>query len=209
MLEAFTSEISSYPGLLLFCSASGIAVPVPEDVALLWAGMQVGAGVFEWAPTVGAALVGVQIRDLVAFGIGRVLGETFLESALAKRLIGRRKLARARRLVGDHGAAAVLVGRFFVGFRAPIFMVAGAMRLPLREFLRWDLLGLLFTVPGVIALGYEFGEPLLEATRWALARSRVIFGSALFVAVAVFVWKQRHRLGSRPSGSAPDTLDPG
>ena len=199
LLETITAKISGYPGLMLFCSASGLAVPVPEDVALIWAGIQVGSGTFQWAPTIAAALVGVQIRDLAAFGIGRLLGDTLLDSQWARRLVGRRKIARAQRLVVEHGAAAVLLGRFFVGFRAPMFMVAGAMRLPLREFLRWDLLGLLFTVPGVIALGYEFGEPLLIGTRWALAQSRVLMVTGIGIGGVVLLWRHSRAASEPPT----------
>lgn len=204
MLETLTSQISGYPGLVLFCSASGLVVPVPEDVALVWAGSQIGGGTFTWAPTVAAALVGVQVRDLAAWGIGRVLGEALLDSAWAGRLIGRRKIARARRLVGDHGAAAVLMGRFFVGFRAPVFLVAGAMRLPLRQFVRWDLLGLLITVPAVIALGYAFGEPLLEGVRWALARSKLVVLALAVVGAVAWMWT-RGRTGASDEDDDEET----
>jgi membrane protein DedA with SNARE-associated domain len=67
-----------------------------------------------------------------------------------------------------------------------VFFVSGAMGLPLRQFARWDLLGLVITVPAVVALGYEFGDPLLEAVRWTLAQSRVVLAVALLVATVAW-----------------------
>lgn len=207
MLDAWFSQIDSYPGLLVFCSASGLAVPVPEDVALLWAGMRVAEGQWQWVPTVMVALIGVQARDLAAWGFGRLAGDAFFESRWAARWVGRRAIARAQRLVTEHGAVAVLAGRFFVGFRAPVFMVAGAMRLPVRQFLRWDFAGLLLTVPAVLGLGYAFGAPLLETTRWALAQTRWL-AAAIALVGGLWAWQQRGRLASAPvEGAATDEAD--
>ncbi len=205
MLDAWFSQIDSYPGLLVFCGASGLAVPVPEDVALLWAGMRVAEGQWRWVPTVMVALIGVQARDLAAWGLGRLAGDAFFESRWAARWVGRRAIARAQRLVAEHGALAVLAGRFFVGFRAPVFMVAGAMHLPVRQFLRWDFVGLLVTVPAVLGLGYAFGAPLLETTRWALAQSRWL-AVAIVLGGAAWAWQRRGRAapGSLEDAAAGD-----
>jgi membrane protein DedA with SNARE-associated domain len=109
-------------------------------------------------------------------------------------------------MVTEHGALAVLAGRFFVGFRAPVFMAAGAMRLPVRQFLRWDFAGLLVTVPAVLGLGYAFGAPLLETTRWALAQTRWL-AIAIAVAGGLWAWQRRGRLAS-PSAEGTAAGDP-
>lgn len=201
MLTEFFQELQGYPGLGLLCATSGIAVPFPEDVALLWAGVQVREGALTWAPTLATATAGVLVRDLIAFGAGRLLEEWLLESAWAKRLLGAKKLHRAQRLVASHGALAVLFGRFLVGFRAPVFLVAGATRVSLRKFVAWDLLGLVLTVPTVVLIGYYAGDPILELAHWTLNRTRWI-GAALVLLGLVYVgWRVRNVRGDDGPGA--------
>ncbi|MBA2321956.1 MAG: DedA family protein [Deltaproteobacteria bacterium] len=193
MFDALAEHITGYPGFAIACASCGIILPLPEDVPLIWAGMRIAAGQWTWAPTLTAALVGVQLRDWAAWAVGRALGETVLDSPWVTRVFGRRRLARAQRLVREHGALAVLAGRFFVGFRTPVFLMAGAMRLPFRQFARWDALGLVLTVPIVILLGYELGQPLLDGARWAMARARFAAVAVALLGGAWLLWQNRPR----------------
>ncbi len=186
-------QTTGYWSFALACASCGIVLPLPEDVPLIWAGMQIATGQWRWIPTLTAALVGVQTRDWLAWGFGRALGEAVLDSAWLTRLFGRRRLAHSQRLVRDHGAIAVLFGRFFIGFRTPVFLVAGAMRIPFRQFARWDAIGLLLTVPAVIALGFALGQPLLDAAHWAMERARFVAVAVGLAAVAWLWWQARQR----------------
>jgi membrane protein DedA with SNARE-associated domain len=201
LFDDLTPHITGYPAFALACATCGILLPLPEDVPLIWAGMKVAVGDWEWAPTLTAALIGVQVRDWLAWGFGRALGETVLESPWVIRMFGRRRLARSQRLLNDHGALAVLFGRFFVGFRAPVFLVAGAMRLPFRQFARWDAIGLAIAVPVVVLLGFEVGQPLLDGAHWAMARLRFAAIGAVFAAFAYVWWQARQR--PRPTPEEP------
>lgn len=197
-----------YPALFGACVLSGLFWPWPEDVPLVYAGMCIAAGRADWAATLVILGSAVAIRDLIAFAIGRIVGELLLERPLVIRLIGLRRLDRARRMVAANEARAVLAGRFFVGMRAPIFIVAGAMGVPLRRFLVWDALGLLLVIPTTLWLGFEFGQPLLDvflsvwhATRWV--------GPALIAGIVAWRVVRAARRGRLAStvGSATDDDD--
>src|SRR5688572_25302369 len=155
-------RVAGYPGLFVMCAASGILLPVPEDIALLYAGSRLETGEMLWGPALLAALLGVFARDLFAYGCGWLIGDWLLARPTIVAMFGRKKLDKARALVTRQGASAVLAGRFLVGLRAPVFLMAGAMGVPFRQFLVWNLLGLLVAVPGVVVLGYVFGPPLAE-----------------------------------------------
>ena len=103
----------------------------------------------------------------------------------------------ARSLVDRHGDRAVLIGRFAVGFRAPVFMVGGAMGLSLRRFVLWDGLGLLVAVPLTLGLGYHFGQPLVDGMYWALQRARLVMGVLLGLAL-VYAWWRITRTAEPP-----------
>ena len=155
---------------------------------LISAGARVQSGQLEWAPTLAVAIAGVGVRDVFAYFLGRWLGGWLLGRGWTRRLLGGSRIDRAQALVARRGPSAVLIGRFFVGFRASVFMVAGATGVRFREFVLWDGLGLLVAVPATVALGYVFGAPLAELFVWALARARVIVGVSLALAVLWLIW---------------------
>jgi membrane protein DedA with SNARE-associated domain len=191
MMELLALGSSSYAMLFVLCAVSGLAIPVPEDVPLLYAGMRLEEGQGALGPTLAVAVSGVFVRDLLAYGVGRCVGAWLLERPWVERLISRRRIERACRLVEARGSAAVLVGRFLIGMRAPVFLVAGAMGVSMRKFVLWDLLGLMVAVPAAITLGYLFGAPLADALVWTVARSRILALTVAFGGAGWLWWRSR------------------
>jgi len=192
--------------LFLFCAASGIAFPLPEDVSLLMAGISVSEGKVTWPVALGVAVAGVMVRDLTAYTVGRLLGDWILSSRIASRVVGRRKLARARRMIERRGAQSVLMGRFLVGVRATVFFAAGAGGVPLRKFVLWNALGLMLTVPPVILLGYEFGQPLVDGALWMIRRGRAV--TLMIVALfAAAIWLRAQQRTAEPETTDPQTTE--
>lgn len=206
MIAWLRQGLPGYPALFLACATSGILFPVPEDVPLLYAGMRIQSGDASWAATLLVACSGVLLRDLVAYALGRVVGGWLISRPLVIRIIGARRLGRALRLVEQRGSTAVLAGRFFVGMRAPIFLVAGAMGVSARRFLLWDLLGLVVVVPLAIGLGHAFGAPLAESALWLLERTRLVALVVLVGGIGLAWWRWRTRVALAFAGS-PDPED--
>jgi membrane-associated protein len=187
MIRDLVHSIAGYPGLFFICAVSGIAFPLPEDFALIYAGVRISEGSWSWAPTIVVAVFGVLTRDLAAYGIGFVLGRRLLHAGWVKRMVGDAKLNWSEEMVRSHGPSAVLLGRFLIGFRAPIFMVAGATRVSFPAFAFWDLVGVLVAVPAVILLGFGFGEPIADTVFWVMARAREAVALCV-IAGAVWLW---------------------
>ena len=200
MIRELLQGVTGYPGLLLACMGAGLVVPLPEDFPLLYAGARVASGEWSWAIVMTIGVVGVAIRDVVAWGIGRALGDTVLHRPTVRRFLGGKKLDRASALVRDHGAASVLFGRFFVGFRAPVFVVAGAGGIPLRAFLVYDGIGLLLAVPITVALGWAFGEPLADVVFWMLQRARIVVAVLVVATITWAIYKWIARASDQVSG---------
>ena len=189
MIRTLIESVTGYPGLMFACAASGILLPLPEDFPLLYAGMRIADGTWGWSATIAVALVGVAVRDALAWTLGRVVGDLLLRREGFRRWLGGRAIDRAQRLITRHGASAVLLGRFMIGFRTPMFAVAGAMGVPLRSFAAWDALGLLVAVPLSIVLGYAFGQPLADAVFLVLQRTRLLVGLLVVAAVEMALWR--------------------
>lgn len=192
MIRDLIAQISGYPGLFLICATSGLLIPLPEDFALLYAGMRIAEGEYGWFPVLPVAMAGVLTRDLVSFSIGRAGGEWLLARPWGRRLFGGdKKVERARAFIESRGDLAIFLGRFVVGFRSPVFMVSGAMGLSRRRFVVWDLAGLLVAVPLTVWLGFAFGQPVVDLTFWGLQRARVLVGVAAVLGLAWMWWRSR------------------
>lgn len=192
-MRALIESIGGYPAFFLLCVFSSTLVPLPEDVALLYAGVRISQGEFAWFPTIPIAMVGLLIRDLTSYSIGRVAGEWLLARSWGKRLLGgEAKIERARAFVATHGDKAIFFGRFAVGFRSPVFIIGGAMRLSVRRFIIWDSLGMCIAVPLMIGLGYGFGPQLIDVFTAVLPHARLVVGGLVVVAVAYALWSWRN-----------------
>lgn len=203
MIRDVVGSIAGYPGLFVLCATSGILVPLPEDFALLYAGVRLASGDWAWAPVIAVAIAGVLARDVLAWSIGRGLGVWLLESYRARRFLGGARLERARAMVSERGAVAVLFGRFLVGFRSPVFVMSGAMGVSLRAFVLWDLIGLVVAVPVTVSLGYAFGEPMAELAFWLLQRFRLVVLATSLLGLAWAAWRWRARAPDEVDSSVP------
>lgn len=193
MIRELIRSIAGYPGLFLFCVISGLVIPLPEDFSLLFAGMRIAEGRFTWLPTCLVAIAGVFVRDVGSWGLGRLLGPPVLQWRWVKFLFGEPKLERAQAMVRDHGGRAVLIGRTLVGFRAPVFVVSGALGVPLRTFAMYDLVGLVVIVPFTVALGFYFGQPVVDVMFYGLQRARAVVALAVFITIAWMAWSRTRR----------------
>lgn len=199
MFNGLAEGVESYPLLFLACALSGLGVPLPEDVAVILAGIALAEGRFALEFTLPVVLAGVLTRDVIAWSLGRLLGDRLLGAAWFRRVVPPERLERARRLLVERGPATVAAGRFMVGFRVPIFLAAGAGRLPLRTFLFWDGLAALVAVPLGLALGATFGPPVLEIAQAVLRGSGVFWVVAATIAVLAMRARKKSRTGRTPA----------
>jgi membrane protein DedA with SNARE-associated domain len=177
--------------LFLWCLASGSLVPLPDDVPQVWAGVRIAQGEMSWFVALPVAFVAVLVRDAAFFGLGRVLGERALTNRFVIRVIPASRIATARASVEARGPLAVLVGRFSVGVRTATFFAAGALGVRRRDFLLWDMVGLIVTVPLMTTLGYVFGDPVVVGVLWVAARAK--WAVPLAIALVLLGWWVRSR----------------
>lgn len=193
MIQELMGTGAGYPGLWLVCAGSGLFLPMPEDVPLMYAGTRIAANTLGWPGTLVVAWLGVVTRDLSAWAAGRYLFGWMIRTGWFEWMVNQRRIDRAERLISKHGASAVLMGRFMIGFRVPFFVAAGAMGVPLRAFAAYDALGLLFAVPLAVGLGFLFGEPIAELTAFILNRSGTIVAMVAVVLIGWMAVRKAHR----------------
>lgn len=177
-------------GLLLLC---GLGVPVPEDIVLVVAGALGEMDGRAWLQVSLLMYVGVVAGDTMIFLAGRHLGQRLLASSWLQRILPAQKQIKVENVMERYGAAALFVGRFLPGLRAPIFFTAGSMKVSLVKFVFFDGVAALVSVPVFVWLGHwlwaEFSENL-DDLQEALAETHQysLWVTLAIVAVAAASW---------------------
>lgn len=154
-------EAWGYAALLLLLVLNGIGSPIPEDLLLFATGYLVYVGVFQWPAALAIAMSGVVVSDVMLYSAGRHLAWRSTRWP-DSRLLSAKRLQRATRWFARLGNGAVFVARLVPGTRALVFATAGARALPIRIFLRYDLVGAAVWVPMLLVIGYTSGNSVGE-----------------------------------------------
>jgi membrane protein DedA with SNARE-associated domain len=148
-------------------------------------------------------IVGVVTCDAFLYGIGRWQGSPLLEKHwVQKYFVSPEKRAKIERNFQKYGVRILLGVRLLPGVRAPVFVMAGIVRLPLTRFLLADGL---YAIPGVtllFSLAYWFTDQVLEVVLrfegrvGSLKPYFIIGGIAAFAAwLAYEYWSRRSVTG--------------
>ncbi len=152
--------LEHYHLLGMFCMllACGFGFPLPEDVILISGGFLAQRDHSPLWPAFVVAYFGVIMGDSVMYWIGHHLGHRLLTSRYLRFIFPPERRERVQVIFQKWGSLAVLGGRFAAGFRAAIFLTAGAMRLPYKIFFICDTLAAIASVPLWILIGYKSSE---------------------------------------------------
>lgn len=189
----FLADGHGYPFIFVALLASGIGVPIPEDVPLIAAGVMASAGgMGVWTVSLACGAF-VLVRDIFMFGLGYKYGVELLEHRWASRIVRRELVGKFQERVRKSAKIVVFTGRFMPGLRGPIFFAAGTAKVHPAKFVLIDTLAALISVPLWVWLGYAFGdhfeylvEAAVQARAWLLAIT-----SLVLVALVHRWWRNR------------------
>lgn len=152
-----TTGVWTYFAVFGALVAAGIGFPIPEELPVITAGalaahasVQVPREHPFWYLIWPLCILGVVIADGLLYGVGR-LGGPRLRNAqwFQKYFLPPAKQAEIEGKFHKYGIKILLGARFLPGIRAPIFITAGIVRMPLAMFLLADGI---YAVPGVSLL---------------------------------------------------------
>jgi membrane protein DedA with SNARE-associated domain len=222
-------DIDLLRSLLIFFGmfvAAGLGAPIPEELAMVAAGLWTATspehGPARWL-MLPVCLLGVLIADILLYGIGRLYGTRLLEHRWLAHLMPPEKRLRIERNFNRYGVNILLVGRLLPGIRAPLFVTAGTMRLPIPKFVLADALGAVLGNSLLFFLAFWFGDQfkeLIESAERGVARFRTVLILAGLAGVAIFLLIQFLRrpvptgdpkdlpiIGSQVAAHMPHTKD--
>ena len=178
---------------------STLVVPLPEELALLGAGYLAHAGNVTLPAAFLAGWAAIVAGDSTTYLVGRVFLPRLLRTRLGRKVITEPLRAWGEGLVQHHGFRAILLGRFLVGLRGPVYLAIGAARYPpLRFTLINGAVGLL-EVGLMVGAGYLFGrsQRLASELKWVEIAIAVTVALLLFVPLVL-----KRRIERRHSAAA-------
>jgi len=143
---------------LLYIEEAGIPTPAPGEVFLLGVGLLVATGAVPWWVALPAAYIAVAAGATSGYTVARLLGIRRLR-LVTKRIgiDGVVETASVRLRSASHWDVAL--SRLIPGLRIVTTLVAGALELPRRVFLRGMLEAAAAWVLGYMAIGFFVGVP--------------------------------------------------
>ena len=109
---------------------------VYEDGATLLAATLSASGRLD--PRIGllTTFLGVWVGDLGLYALGHSFGRRTAQSRWLQKFLTPESLAKAEAWFVRHGSVALVISRAIPGSRLPLYVAAGALRLPVRLFAR-------------------------------------------------------------------------
>lgn len=105
-----------------------------EDGATLLAATLSASGRLDPGIALLATFLGVWFGDLGLYGLGSSLGRCTTQSRWLQKYLKPESLAKAESWFARHGSLALVMSRAIPGSRLPLYVAAGALRLPVRLF---------------------------------------------------------------------------
>lgn len=178
---------------------------LPGETAVVLGGVLASRGHLSLATLAAVVVAAAVTGPVVGYEIGRRMGDRLFAARAMRRLPGGPQ--RARQALRDRGGLAVMLGRFVAFVRAVMPAAAGAVRVPYRTFLFYNVAGGLVWGVGYCLLGY------LAGSAYGAVERRVGTGLAIAVALvavaALGVWAVRRHRALTPGGTGPESAATG
>lgn len=187
-----------YFGLFVFMVLTGCGLPLPEEVAIITAGVLSAQGNLQPEAALAACLLGAIIGDAIMYRIGYRFGHSLLvrHPRLAK-LLHADRAEDFERAILRHGFKVLLLARFMVGVRGPVYLTAGVVRIPFKRFLLWDLVSATLVVGLIFAASYYFGRDIGGQLRDAEVLITVVVLGVVLTLAAVALRRYRAKLADK------------
>ncbi|MGK5641885.1 DedA family protein [Streptomyces sp. URMC 126] len=210
---ALAVDLLDASSLLSSFGAAGVAVVLfaetgllvgfflPGDSLLFTAGLLCRPGAhsgprLELAEVLLCAAAGALAGAQCGYVIGRRGGRPLLARSRNRRLLD--GAARAEELLGRYGhARAVVLARFVPVVRTVLNPLAGALAVPSRVFLTWQVAGGLLWTAGLVLAGYALGSVVPDVDRYLLPLVAAVVALSL-LPLAVELLRGRRRAGAGP-----------
>ncbi len=148
---------------LLYTEESGIPLPAPGDVFVMYVGAHVPRNILSWV-VAWLGLIGVVVLGATnLFFISRKFGRRLAEGRFGEVVhLNPERLHRAETWFDRYGVVAIIFGRHIPGFRVPVTLAAGVLKVGYPIFAASVAVSTAIWAGVVMTIGINFG-PRIEA----------------------------------------------
>ena len=183
----------SYPGVFLILLATGLGVPIPEELPIAIAALMARWEAMHWVGALLSCLAGVLAGDMLLYWVGRHFGRRILQWPTVRRILTPAREARVMDAYHRHGLKFVVMARLVMGLRAAAFLTAGLVRVPFPRFLLADVTAVLVSVPLWFGMAYLVADSVAVALMYVRQLQFWIAGLVLVVAAGWLLVHLRRR----------------
>jgi membrane protein DedA with SNARE-associated domain len=205
-MRNFYNRNTFLPGFaLLYLEESGIPLPAPGDVFVMYVGIHVPHHLAAWIAAWLGLIVAVVLGATNLFLVSRKYGRRLVESQFAEYVhLSHSRLARAERWFNRYGVLAIIFGRHIPGFRIPITVAAGIFQIRYPIFAASVAVSTAIWAGIVLIIGINYGPRLADLLRVHSFLYFVWGAIVLALVVSIFIRQQlRARRGGVERAEGP------
>jgi membrane protein DedA with SNARE-associated domain len=194
------SYLASYG--LLYIEESGVPLPAPGDVFVMYVGAHVPRNlpswIIAWLGLIGVVVLGATNLFFISKKFGRRLAEGRFAEVVH---LSPERLQRAEQWFQRYGVIAIIFGRHIPGFRIPITVAAGVLKVSYPIFAASVAVSTAIWAGVVIIIGINFG-PRMEAFLRVHRETYWMWAAVVLVMVVVIAFRV-HRASPSLKQSSP------
>lgn len=193
-MRQFFAHYTYLPGYgLLYLEESGVPLPAPGDVFVMYVGVHIPRNFFAWLIAWLGLILIVVLGATNLYFISRRFGTRLVHSQFAEYVhLNPERLARAEQWFKKYGVLAIIFGRHIPGFRVPITVASGVFGVKWRVFAASVAVSTAIWAGVMLTLGLTIGPRLallLRAHGWVY----FIWGGGVLLLVLITYLRQRRR----------------
>lgn len=136
---------------------------MPGSTIVLIFGAMAANGYYDFGDLVFFAIIAALIGDNINYYIGRKYGYSWARN---RWFIKEKHFEKGRYFFNTYGAKSLFLGRLIPGLKETFPFIAGSVKMDMRKFIFWDLLGSIAWSLEFLSAGYLFGSSLSLARAW-------------------------------------------
>jgi membrane protein DedA with SNARE-associated domain len=185
-----TEELWIYASFFAALVATGFGLnPLPEEICVSTAGVFAATTSARWWVLLPVCILGVLISDVVLYAIGHRYGTRILDHPWVARFVRPETRRRIEQNFQQYGISILILGRLVPGIRAPLFLTAGATRLPLNQFVLADAIGAVFGNSLFFFLAFFLGNQFVNLVKRVDDLGPLLLFAALVAVAAVLAYQ--------------------
>lgn len=194
-MRAFIGHYTFLGGyVLLYIEESGIPLPAPGDVFVMFVGAHIPHTVWSFVLAWLGLVVAVTLGATNLFLLSRRFGPRLAHSGVADYVhLSPERLEKAEKWFQKYGVLAIIFGRHIPGFRVPITVAAGTLNVPYRIFAPSVAVSTAIWAGVMLTVGVTMG-PRLAVLLQAHRQIYFIWAAIVVVmVVSIYLRSRRHR----------------